>query len=222
MKRKRRNTTIPTGPAEILNGTYRRKRRRWHPGTRGCRASCRSGSRGRRGARRFRAAWRRRCRTSCGRARCSPSSSLPRASGPCASAPARPLFKDFPTESHSSWQWFPVVKASHPLVTDSSVSSIKPIVRVIDNIERNHSLVLLFEARVGKGSILVCMSDLDALTESDDSPIEAGQFYSAVLRYMRSEDFVPSQNCSSEQLLSLVRGNAAEREIGELGNISYE
>ena len=133
-----------------------------------------------------------------------------------------PLFKDFPTESHSSWQWFPVVKASHPLVTDSSVSSIKPIVRVIDNIERNHSLVLLFEARVGKGSILVCMSDLDALTESDDSPIEAGQFYSAVLRYMRSEDFVPSQNCSSEQLLSLVRGNAAEREIGELGNISYE
>ncbi len=33
--------------------------------------------------------------------------------------PEHPIFKGFPTEMHTNWQWFPVIKESHPLVLDN-------------------------------------------------------------------------------------------------------
>ena len=37
--------------------------------------------------------------------------------------PQHPLFRDFPTEEHTSWQWWPVIKESHPFILDN-LSSI--------------------------------------------------------------------------------------------------
>jgi hypothetical protein len=59
---------------------------------------------------------------------------------------------------------------------------------VIDNVERNHRLGLVFEFAVGKGKLLVCCSDLESTLEYP----EGRQFYKAVLDYMRSDDFQPS------------------------------
>ena len=53
--------------------------------------------------------------------------------------PAHPLFREFPTEEHTDWQWFPVLKASRPMILDA-LRGYKPIVQVIDNVERNHRL----------------------------------------------------------------------------------
>jgi hypothetical protein len=64
----------------------------------------------------------------------------------------------------------------------------RPIVQVIDNVERNHRLGLVFEFAVGKGKLLVCCSDLESTLEYP----EGRQFYKAVLDYMRSDDFQPS------------------------------
>ena len=33
--------------------------------------------------------------------------------------PEPPIFKGFPTEMHTNWQWFPIIKESHPLVLDN-------------------------------------------------------------------------------------------------------
>ena len=101
--------------------------------------------------------------------------------------PAHPLFREFPTEEHTDWQWFPVLKASRPMILDA-LWGYKPIVQVIDNVERNHRLGLVFEFAAGKGKLLVCCSDLESVL---DCP-EGRQFYKAVLDYMRSDDFQPS------------------------------
>ena len=101
--------------------------------------------------------------------------------------PSHPLFREFPTEEHTDWQWFPVLKASRPMILDA-LKGYKPIVQVIDNVERNHRLGLVFEFKAGKGMLLVCCSDLESVL---DYP-EGRQFYKAVLDYMRSDDFQPS------------------------------
>ena len=101
--------------------------------------------------------------------------------------PAHPLFREFPTEEHTDWQWFPVLKASRPMILDA-LRGYKPIVQVIDNVERNHRLGLVFEFAAGKGKLLVCCADLESV---QDYP-EGRQFYKAVLDYMRSDDFQPS------------------------------
>ena len=114
--------------------------------------------------------------------------------------PSHPVFREFPTEEHTNWQWFPVLKASRPMILDA-LHGYRPIVQVIDNVERNHRLGLLFEFAVGKGKLLVCCADLESVLEHP----EGRQFYKAVLDYMRSDDFRPSVLLDTEQLTGLFR-----------------
>ena len=114
--------------------------------------------------------------------------------------PSHPLFREFPTEEHTNWQWFPVLKTSKPMILDA-LQGYKPIVQVIDNVERNHRLGLVFEFAVGKGKLLVCCSDLESTL---DYP-EGRQFYKALLDYMRSDDFQPSVVLDKDRLPVLFR-----------------
>jgi len=132
--------------------------------------------------------------------------------------PEHPLFNSFPTEFHSNWQWWPIVKKSRPFILDNAPEGYKPLVQVIDNIERNHKLGLVFEFKVGEGNLLVCMSDLKA---TDDKP-EARQFYSSILEYMQSVHFNPESSLSSQELKKLFTTIPAEQNIKTIKNISYE
>lgn len=116
--------------------------------------------------------------------------------------PEHPVFRSFPTDFHTNWQWFSIIKASHALVLDATPPSYRPIVQVIDNLERNHKLGLLFEFRVGKGKLLVCMAPLEKLT---DRP-EATWLYQSILDYMRSGAFQPMQEMTAEELVKLFEG----------------
>ena len=69
--------------------------------------------------------------------------------------PEHPLFKNFPTDAQTNWQWWSVIKSSRPLILDLAPSDLNPIVQVVDNMERNHKLGLLFEMGIGKGKLLV-------------------------------------------------------------------
>lgn len=132
--------------------------------------------------------------------------------------PEHPAFKRFPTDSHTNWQWFPVIKEGHPLVLDRLDKDYVPIVQVIDNVERNHKLGLVMEFRVGAGSLLVCMSDLD---KSKAYP-ESRQLYGSLLAYMVSDSFSPAYSVTPEELLDLFTLRADSSEIRKLGNISYD
>ena len=130
--------------------------------------------------------------------------------------PKHPIFSNFPTEMHTNWQWFPVIKNSHPMILDNTGKDYRPIVQVIDNIERNHKLGLVFEFAIGKGKLLVCMSDLEKASEYP----EGRAFYNSVLEYMTSKDFAPKTHITLDDFYRLMTTDVAEGKIGELNNIS--
>lgn len=113
--------------------------------------------------------------------------------------PHHPLFNDFPTDYHTHWQWFSIIKASRALILDQTPKTYRPIVQMIDNLERNHKLGLVFEWQVGQGKLLVCMAPLD---EMPDTP-EAVQLYQSIIKYMTSDDFAPVDKLDHQQLMTL-------------------
>jgi len=113
--------------------------------------------------------------------------------------PGHPLFNCFPTDFHTNWQWFSIIKAGNSMILDGTPKDYKPIVQVIDNLERNHKLGLIFEFKVGKGKLLVCMSRLPSISEKP----EAAQLYQSIVRYMESTDFNPDYELNREKLMEL-------------------
>ena len=130
--------------------------------------------------------------------------------------PEHPIFKGFPTEMHTNWQWFPVIKESHPLVLDNFEKNYRPIVQVIDNIERNHKLGLVMEWKVGAGKLLVCMSDLEKAAKYP----EGKAFYQSVIDYMRSADFNPFSEITVDELKKKLAEKPRQVSLKELNNIS--
>ena len=115
--------------------------------------------------------------------------------------PQHPLFAAFPTESHSDWQWWHVVKNARPMVLDALPQDVTPVIAVTDNIQRAHRLGLLIEARIGRGKLLICSVDREAIVREP-----AGrQFWQALCEYAASDRFDPQQALEASQLALLVR-----------------
>lgn len=114
--------------------------------------------------------------------------------------PSHPAFGSFPTEFHSNWQWWAIAINSNPLILDDMPMSLKPIVQVIDNFERNHRLGLLLEAKVGNGKILLLSSDLyDCMGRP-----EVRQLLRSLKDYMQSDLFNPDTDLSIAQLEQIL------------------
>lgn len=113
--------------------------------------------------------------------------------------PKHPALATFPTEFHSNWQWWQIVKNSRPIILDETPADYRPIIHVIDNFARNHKLGLLFETKIGKGKLLVCASDLPALQAHP----EARQLLHSLLRYVDSPAFDPKVELDAELLKKL-------------------
>ena len=131
--------------------------------------------------------------------------------------PELPLLSDFPTEFHTNWQWWTIIKNSRPFILDKTPKDYRPLVQMVDNIERNHKLGLIFEFAIGKGKLLVCMSDLKSI---QDKP-EARQLYSSIVKYMSSDKFNPGQKLTSDELLRLFSTKVSAKKITGVENISY-
>jgi hypothetical protein len=114
--------------------------------------------------------------------------------------PEHPALAAFPTEFHSNWQWWHLTKNSRPIILDATPQSYRPTVQTIDNFDRNHKLGLLFEAKVGKGSLFVCAIDLPAI---QDQP-EGRQMLHSLLQYVASPNFHPDDELELEVLDKLL------------------
>jgi hypothetical protein len=118
--------------------------------------------------------------------------------------PNHPALAEFPTEFHSNWQWWHIVKHARPIILDETPADYRPIIHVVDNFARNHKLGLLFETKVGRGKLLVCASDLPAL---QDHP-EARQLMHSLLRYVASPAFTPQPELEAGLLRKLLPGES--------------
>ena len=118
--------------------------------------------------------------------------------------PKAPALAQFPTDFHSNWQWWYLVKNSRPLQFDDTPDNYRPTVQVIDNFVRNSKLGLIAETKVGKGKMLICAIDL---LGNQDKP-EARQLLHSLLQYTGSQTFAPEAEIEIEVLKKLLPGDA--------------
>ena len=114
--------------------------------------------------------------------------------------PRHPALAGFPTEAHSNWQWWYVVHRAGAMILDGLPAALRPTVQVIDDWVTSRRLGLVFEARVGRGRLLVTSVDLDG--ELD--PV-ARQLRHSLLRYVAGERFAPSVELRAEDVRALMR-----------------
>jgi hypothetical protein len=114
--------------------------------------------------------------------------------------PDSPLLENFPTEFHSNWQWWHLVKNCKPIILDETPADYKPMIQTIDNFDRNHKLGMIFQTKYGKGNALVCAIDLLNL---QDKP-EARQLYYSILNYVGSDDFAPEDELDKGYLKEIL------------------
>jgi len=112
--------------------------------------------------------------------------------------PKHDVFKDFPTEYHSNWQWWDPVSHSQVMILDGFPTDLKPLIQPIDTWFENRRLALAFEAKSGGGKLFVCSIDLKNIK---DESVVSKQLLLSVLKYMNSESFKPSV----EMELSTIR-----------------
>jgi hypothetical protein len=116
--------------------------------------------------------------------------------------PKHPALAKFPTEFHSNWQWWDLVTKSKFMVLDDFPTDLRPIVQVIDDWTTNRKLGLVFEARLGRGKLLVCSIDLRS--NLDKRPA-ARQMLNSLLKYMDSAAFTPELSVNIEMVRSLLK-----------------
>jgi hypothetical protein len=118
--------------------------------------------------------------------------------------PEHPALADFPTGYHSNWQWWDAMSHSGSIILTSFPKEIRPIVRVIDDWFTNRPLALLFEAKVGKGKLMV--SGIDLQSDLDSRP-EAQQLLISLKKYMTGNHFNPEVEVDIDKIRKLVNLN---------------
>ena len=128
---------------------------------------------------------------------------------------SHPLFRNFPTEFYSSWQWWPMavqravilperMKAmiKKPAKKMSAVpkSRMKAVVTEMDSYAFLRPMAKLFECRCGNGKLLFSTMNLQNLQQYP----EARALLDAIYRYLSSEEFAPEQEMEMETLETLV------------------
>jgi hypothetical protein len=111
--------------------------------------------------------------------------------------PNHPALADFPTEYHSNYQWWDAMSHSGAINLTTLPADLKPIVRVIDDWVTNRPLALVFEAKVGKGKLLV--SGIDLTSDLDKRP-EAQQLLFSLKKYMDGGKFNPKVEIEAPSL----------------------
>lgn len=109
---------------------------------------------------------------------------------------AHPLFADFPTESHTNWQWWPMASRRAVILP----KRIPAIITEMDSYAYLRPMAQLFECRCGGGKLLFSSLGLQDLQQYP----EARALLSSIYRYLGSEEFAPEQELDVETVASLV------------------
>lgn len=113
---------------------------------------------------------------------------------------SHPLWENFPTDTHTNWQWWELIAESTAVNLLDVDRNIAAPFRFIDKFNQNTLPAAIFEAKVGPGRLLVCTLNV----ESSPTRIVARQLARALSRYAASPAFAPTGTLTPEQLQSLI------------------
>ncbi len=124
--------------------------------------------------------------------------------------PQHPALKEFPNDGGSDWQWRDLCAGATTFELTGAPAGFRPIVQPVPDFHYNALLGQVFEARIGKGSLLVCGYDLTSDLERRPA---ARQFRRSLLRYVGSAAFRPTTELSLSWIESRC-GNTGLRRLG--------
>lgn len=113
-----------------------------------------------------------------------------------------PIFKNFPTDFYTGLQWWELVQNGQVMEMNSFPADFQAIVQPIDTWFINRKLGTLFEAKVGKGKIVVCSADI---TSDHENRIVARQLYYSIVNYMNTIHFMPERSLNLSVIEDLVK-----------------
>ncbi len=116
--------------------------------------------------------------------------------------PSHPLFRFFPTESYSNYQWQDLMSHAQAMILNDFPLHFKSVIQPIDTWFENRKLALAFEGKVGKGKLMVCSIDLEQ--NIDNRPV-ARQLKYSMLQYLNSKDFQPTEEINLDLLKSFFK-----------------
>ena len=100
--------------------------------------------------------------------------------------PSHPMLADFPTDGHTDWQWWEILKKARFIDMSAFPKAYFPLVQAVPGIGDNKKWGLIWEGRAGKGRYVVCAADLPAC----EGPAAKQLMYS-IRRYMTGGSFDP-------------------------------
>jgi hypothetical protein len=118
--------------------------------------------------------------------------------------PRHSALAGFPTDYHSNWQWWYLLTRAGAMILDDLPAELRPIVQVIDDWFTARRLGLVFEARIGQGSLVVSSVDLE--NDLASNPV-ARQLRHSLLTYMAGSGFRPDVAVTPEQIRGLIARN---------------
>ncbi|MFV0580524.1 MAG: sugar-binding domain-containing protein [Parabacteroides gordonii] len=139
--------------------------------------------------------------------------------------PKHPLFKYFPTESHTNWQWFDLLNNAHPLIFDEFGMSnswnkdFTPLIQLIDGWKTNRKLGVLAEGSLGKGRLVITSMNL---TDSLETRLSVRQFRFSLFAYMNSKEFNPFNQITSDQIRALLNKQSEGKLFDNINSIYFE
>jgi beta-galactosidase len=114
-----------------------------------------------------------------------------------------PALAGFPTEGFCDLQWGDIVRNVRAINIEKMPAALRPIVSAIDDWNRNYKLAVLFECRVGDGSLLVSAPDLQSNLAARTV---ARQLRRSLLDYMETDKFKPTVALTLDQANALWPG----------------
>lgn len=109
---------------------------------------------------------------------------------------AHPLFRHFPTSYYTNLQWWELTNRAQCMMTDHMGENFHSIVQPIDTWFLSRRLSTMFEARVLNGKLI--MTSLDV--QRHNKRFVARELMHALLSYMQSDNFRPTQTVTVEQI----------------------
>lgn len=115
--------------------------------------------------------------------------------------PRHPVFRHFPTEGFTDWQWWELLHGAKAMLLDGLSPRLRPLVQPIDTWFEARRLGVLFEARIGRGRIMVSSLNLDP----GGDRAAARQFRHSLLAYLAGAEFSPTETIERADLLTVLR-----------------
>ncbi|MBE9598575.1 beta-glucuronidase [Pedobacter sp. MC2016-24] len=112
-----------------------------------------------------------------------------------------PVFNNFVTANHTDWQWWDILNYAKVIELKDAPGDLRPFIQVIDANDNNEKLGIGFEAKVGKGKLLVLAVD----TQKDiDKRPATRQLLKSIDAYVKGNQFDPKIEVDPDFINSFI------------------